>query len=152
LKDGTADCSAFVDVANPWIESNAGSDFDSSCAANFAAWKSKLDAGQTVEILIPIFDIACPTKSSGTDPCLASPYSKAFHIEAFAQISLRGWHLIGGGSTYYTPEASALKTSLGLKNSDTGLYGQFIKKVSIAEAATMGGPTTYGATGAGLSK
>lgn len=156
LEDGTANCSAFVDIANPWIASNSGNDFDSSCTANFTSWQSKLAAGQTVEILIPIFDIACPDKGgTGTDPCSASPFGKtgkAFHIEAFAQISLRGWNLIGGGSTYFTPEASALNTSLGLKNSDTGLFGRFIKKVSLEEAAAMGGPTTYGATGAALSK
>jgi Flp pilus assembly protein TadG len=152
LKDGASDCSVFVDVANPWIESNGGNDFDSSCTSNFTTWQSKLAAGQTVEILIPIFDIACDKKATGSDPCAASPYAKSFHIEAFAQISLRGWHLIGGGPTYYTSEASALKTSLGLGNDDTGLYGKFIKKVSLEEAATMGGPTTYGATGAALSK
>nr|WP_246224127.1 hypothetical protein [Pseudarthrobacter psychrotolerans] len=156
LNDPSSNCSAFVDVSSPWVQSSPGNDFDNSCTATFAGWQSKLAAGQTVEILIPIFDISCPDKGgSGTDPCSSSPYGsngKAFHIEAFAQISLRGWHLIGGGSTYYTADASALSTSLGLKNKDTGLFGKFIKKVSIAEAAVMNGPTTYGATGAGLSK
>lgn len=146
-------CTVFVDVANPWVASDNGGDFDSTCASTFQAWEAKLAAGQTVEILIPIFDIACP--GAGTVPCSASPFpknGKGYRIEAFAQISLRGWHLIGGGTTYYTSEASALKSSLRLKNSDTGLYGRFIKKVSLEQAAAMGGPATYGATGASLSK
>ena len=99
-------------------------------------------AGETVEVLIPIFDIACPEGDQGRatrarDP---SPYAKSFHIEAFAQISVRGWHFIGGGNTYYTPEASALSSSLDLKNPDTGLFGTFIKKVTLAEAAAHGWP------------
>jgi hypothetical protein len=144
-----------VDITNPWIASNSGNDFDASCSSVFSGWKAKLAAGQTVDALIPIFNIACPYKGSGTDPCSASPFGKngkAFRIEAFAQISVRGWHFTGGGDTYYTPEATALDSTLKLKNSDTGLFGTFIKKVSLEEAATMGGPTTYGATGAALSK
>lgn len=156
IDHGTTNCTVLVDITNPWVDADTGQDFDSTCSAIFAAWKAKLTAGQTVEILVPIFDIACPdTGGTGTDPCSASPYGKtgkAFRIEAFAQISLRGWHFSGGGDTYYTPEASALSSSLKLKNPDTGLFGRFIKKVSIAQAAVMGGPTTYGATGAGLSK
>ena len=155
LEHSSPACSVFVDVSNPWVKADTGQDFDSTCTAMFDAWETKLAAGQTVEILIPIFDIACPYKGSGTDPCSAAPggkNDKAFRIEAFAQISLRGWHFTGGGDTYYTPEASALSSSLGLKNPDTGLFGEFIKKVSLEQAATMGGPSTYGATGAGLSK
>jgi hypothetical protein len=41
---------------------------------------------------------------------------------------------------------------LKLGNSDTGLFGTFIKKVSLTEAATLGGPTTYGALGVQLTK
>ncbi|MEW1949356.1 pilus assembly protein TadG-related protein [Pseudarthrobacter sp902506025] len=153
---GTPDCSLYVAVAQPWIKSNNGNDFDDACATTFSKWQADLTAGKTVEVLLPIFDMACPDKGGkGIDPCTASPFGKngkAFHIEAFAQVSLRGWHLLGGGPTYYTTEASNLSATLKLKNSDTGLFGKFIKKVSLAEAAAMGGPTTYGATGAALSK
>jgi Flp pilus assembly protein TadG len=148
-------CTIKVDVNNPWVKAETGSDFDSTCDATFLKWKNKLVAGGTVEILVPIFDIACPAqglKKSDPDPCVPSPWDKAFRIEAFAQISIRGWHFIGGGPTYYTPEALALKTSLGLGNPDTGLFGKFVKKVTLAEAATLGGPSTYGSTGVQLSK
>lgn len=148
-------CTVRVDITNPWVGSDSGGDFDKSCSGTFLKWQNKLAAGETVEILIPIFDIACEGNAK-KDPtqCAPSPFSKSksFHIEAFAQISLRGWHLIGGGTTYYTPEASALSSSLKLKNSDTGLFGEFVKKVTLAEAAVMGGPETYGAIGVQLSK
>lgn len=146
-------CSVNVDVDDPWVEAGEGADFDKTCTATFAAWESKLKAGKPVEALIPIFDTYCPVKKgSGTDPCKAAPKGKFFKIEAFAQISLRGWHLTGGGPSYMTSDASALQKSLGLKNSDTGLFGTFIKKVSLTEAATLGGPTTYGALGVQLTE
>lgn len=152
LKDSSS-CTVHVDITDPWIQANEGNDFDSTCTATFSSWEAKLKAGKTVEVLIPIFDTACPLKKgTGTNPCSASPYSKSFKIEAFAQISIRGWQLTGGGTTYLTSEAAALSKSLKLKNSDTGLFGTFIKKVSLTEAATLGGPTTYGALGVQLTK
>ncbi|WP_227471548.1 Tad domain-containing protein [Paenarthrobacter sp. YJN-5] len=139
-------CNVRVDVTNPWIEARPGSSFDGSCSSTFTRWEAALKAGKSVDILVPIFDTACPDKGGkGVNPCAASPFGKSFRIEAFAQISLRGWHLTGGGTTYLTSEAAALKSSLKLKNSDTGLYGEFIKKVSLEDAAVMGGPDTYGA-------
>lgn len=156
LKHPAADpCNIRVDVNNPWVNSDTGQDFDSTCDSMFLRWKDKLIAGGTVEILIPIFDISCPVqglKKSDPDPCTPSPYSKSFRIEAFAQISIRGWHFTGGGSTYMTSEATVLKTSLGLGNSDTGIYGKFVKRVTLGEAATLGGPTTYGVKGVQLTK
>ncbi|MFJ4261140.1 pilus assembly protein TadG-related protein [Paenarthrobacter nicotinovorans] len=151
--DHSGQCTIHVDVSNPWIPSNQGNDFDSTCSATFASWEAKLKAGNPVEILIPIFNTYCPVKKgSGTNPCNSAPSGKAFKIEAFAQISLRGWHLNGGGPTYMSSDAAALQNSLKLGNSDTGLFGTFIKKVSLTEAATLGGPTTYGALGVQLTK
>lgn len=153
LKHPGTTCSIHIDVDSPWVEANEGNDFDSTCSSAFASWEAKLKAGKPVELLIPIFETACPVKKGmGTNPCASSPYKKSFKIEAFAQISLRGWHLTGGGPTYMTSDASALQKSLGLKNSDTGLFGTFIKKVSLTEAATLGGPTTYGALGVQLTE
>jgi Flp pilus assembly protein TadG len=146
-------CNIHIDVTDPWIESDEGSDFDKSCTSAFASWEAKLKAGKTVEVLVPIFSTYCPVKKgSGSDPCKAAPKGKFFKIEAFAQIALRGWHLTGGGPSFMTSDATALQKSLGLKNSDTGLFGTFIKKVSLTEAATLGGPTTYGALGVQLTK
>lgn len=146
-------CSVHVDVKSPWITSNEGSNFDKTCDSTFSAWETKLKAGKAVEILVPIFDTYCPVKKgTGTSPCNSAPSGKVFRIEAFAQISIRGWRLIGGGTTYMTSEAAALDKSLGLKNSDTGLFGTFIKKVSLTEAAELGGPTKYGALSVELTK
>ncbi len=153
LKHPGSTCNVHLDIDDPWIEANEGADFDSTCASAFASWEAKLKAGKPVQLLIPIFDTACPLKKGkGTNPCALSPYTKSFKIEAFAQISLRGWHLTGGGTDYMTSDAAALQSSLKLKNSDTGLYGTFIKKVSLTEAATLGGPTTYGALGVQLTE
>lgn len=138
-------CTATADVNNPWVGTNTGNSYDSDCAAAMNEWGAILaDPTKTVEILVPIFDNVRGTGSNAE-----------FHIEAFAQISLRGWNLKGGSKLpgdFMTAEATALSSSLKLKNSDNGVFGRFIKKVSLVEAATMGGPTTYGALGVQLSK
>ncbi|APX03145.1 TadE/TadG family type IV pilus assembly protein [Arthrobacter sp. QXT-31] len=167
IKDADGGCKVHIDVTNPWVEARTGNSFESDCDETVADWKVSLEAGKTVEVLIPIFDTACPEKTEGGEkgkgggkgtagggetegPCADSPFGKAFRIEAFAQISIQGWHLNGGGTSYLTPDAQELKESLDLKNSDEGLYGTFVKKVTLAEAATLGGPATYGATGVQL--
>lgn len=137
-------CSVTVNLADPWVGTNTGADYDSSCASFMNAWGAELtDPTKTVEILIPIFDDRRGTGANAE-----------FHIEAFAQISIRGWNL-GGGSTlpedFMTSEAQDLSDDLGLRESDNGIFGRFIKKVSLAEVLTLGGPTTYGGTGAKLS-
>lgn len=156
LLDPNANCSVRVDVNNPWVEAKPGNSPDGSCADMLNAWGTRLASGNTVEILIPIFDTACPDKGgTGSDPCTDSPYGKSFHIEAFAQISLRGWNLSGSNTLpwyYMTPDAKAIEKDLKLGGSDRGIFGEFIQKVTLAEAAVLGGPTTYGATGVHLTK
>jgi Putative Flp pilus-assembly TadE/G-like len=137
-------CSVTVNLADPWVGTDMGADYDSSCSSLMNAWGAELsDASKTVEILIPIFD---DRRGVGANA--------EFHIEAFAQISIRGWNL-GGGSTlpedFMTSEARDLSDVLGLRESDNGIFARFIKKVSLAEALTLGGPTTYGGMGAKLS-
>jgi Flp pilus assembly protein TadG len=137
--DHSGPCTVLITLASPDVGTDTANIFPTDCGAKLSGWKAALEAGKTVEVLVPIFDNA-PGHGS----------SAKFHIEAFAQISIRGWHFTGGG-TYYTPEASALSSSLGLTSSDTGLFGKFIKKVTLADAATVGGPATYGALGVQLS-
>jgi hypothetical protein len=139
------DCNVKVDVNNPWVGTNTGQDFDGDCGSVLTKWGGILaDPTKTVDILVPIFDDRRGTGSNAE-----------FHIEAFAQISLRGWNLSGGTKLpedFMTAEATTLSKSLKLKNSDNGIFGRFIKKVTLAEAATLGGPSTYGATGVQLTK
>ncbi|WP_457967809.1 Tad domain-containing protein [Arthrobacter sp. D1-29] len=143
--DSPGSCSAKVSITDPWVGTDTGQNYDADCATRMNEWGAILaDPSKTVEILVPIFDDRRGTGSNAE-----------FHIEAFAQISLRGWNLAGGTKLpedFMTPEATTLSKSLKLKNSDNGIFGRFIKKVSLAEAATLGGPTTYGATGAQLSQ
>lgn len=156
LQDPNSNCSLRVDVNNPWVEARPGNSPDGSCATMLNGWGARLDTGKTVEILIPIFDTACPDKGgTGVDPCADSPYGKSFRIEAFAQISLRGWNLSGSNALpwyYMTPDAKVLEKDLKLKGSDRGIFGEFIRKVNLTEAATLGGPTTYDALGVQLTK
>jgi hypothetical protein len=134
-----------VDITNPWVGTDTGSNYNSDCATIMNQWGAILaDPTRTVEILVPIFD---DRRGKGNNA--------EFHIEAFAQISLRGWNLSGGTKLpedFMTSEATTLSKSLKLKNSDNGIFGRFLKKVSLAEAASLNGPTTYGAPGVQLSQ
>jgi hypothetical protein len=143
--DTVGPCNVKVDITNPWVGTDTGSNYNSDCATIMNQWGAILaDPTRTVEILVPIFD---DRRGKGNNA--------EFHIEAFAQISLRGWNLSGGTKLpedFMTSEATTLSKSLKLKNSDNGIFGRFLKKVSLAEAATLGGPTTYGAPGVQLSQ
>lgn len=145
LDHAAGTCNVKVDITNPWVGTNTGQDFDGDCGPTLTKWGNILaDPTKTVEILVPIFD---NRRGTGTNA--------EFHIEAFAQISLRGWNLSGGSTLpqdFMTAEAKALSKSLKLKNSDNGIFGRFIKKVSLAEAAELGGSTKYGAPGVQLAK
>lgn len=143
--DTTGSCQVQVDVTNPWVGTDTGSDYNATCATVMNQWGAILaDSTKTVEILVPIFDDRRGTGNNAE-----------FHIEAFAQISLRGWNLAGGTKLpedFMTSEATVLSKSLKLKSSDNGMFGRFIRKVSLAEAATLDGPSTYGAPGVQLSQ
>ena len=145
-----AGCNVRVDLADPWVGTDTGHDYNQDCATKLNEWAAKLsDPTKTVDVLIPIFDNVRGTGNNAE-----------FHIEAFAQISLRGWHFGGSDKLpkhFMTDDATVLHDSLedppvNLKNSDTGIYGKFIKKVTLAEAAILGGPTTYGVKGVQLTK
>lgn len=143
-------CNASVSILNPWVGTNTGHNYDSDCADLLNQWGATLSKpGGKVDILIPIFD---DVRGVGANA--------EFHIEAFAQISLRGWNFGGGTKLpkdFMTADATVLHDQLvadkdiKLKNSDNGIYGEFIKKLSLAEVGTLGGPTTYGVQGAKLS-
>jgi hypothetical protein len=143
--DTTGSCQVQVDITNPWVGTDAGADYNAECASIMNQWGAILaDPTKTVEILVPIFDNRRGTGSNAE-----------FHIEAFAEISLRGWNLSGGNKLpedFMTSEATALSKKLKLKSSDNGMFGRFVRKVSLAEAAKLGGPNTYGAPGVQLSQ
>lgn len=131
-------CNLSVTATNTY-KSDSGNDVPADCKTKFSAFQKDLEADKTVEVLVPIFDEFTVT---GAD--------KVFRIEAFAQISLRGWRF-QHGSTYLTTEAKTLNNSMGLGSSDSGLFGRYVKKVTLAEAAVLGGPATYSALGIRLS-
>lgn len=150
LDHAAGTCNSTVSIATPWVGTNTGHDYDSDCATLLSEWGAELaKPGGKVDILIPIFD---DKRGVGANA--------EFHIEAFAQLSLRGWNFGGGTKLpkdFMTADATALHDKLvadkdiKLKNSDNGIYAEFIKKVSLAEVGTLGGPTTYGVQGAKLS-
>jgi hypothetical protein len=146
LDDPDANCSALVSIVadGGWVGSDSGNNFEPACAANFTAWGLALDANETVEILIPIF---ADYKGTGA--------TAEFKVFAFAAISLRGWDLKGGTKTpedYMTDDATALRKDLKLGGGDRGIYGEFVRMVSLEEAVALGGPDSYGVTGVKLTK
>lgn len=146
LDDPDADCSALVSIVTDagWVGSDTGNNFEPACATEFTNYGLALDAGETVEILVPIFEDYRGTGASAE-----------FKVFAFAAISLRGWDLKGGSKTpedYMTSKTTALHKKLKLGGSDRGIYGEFVRMVSLEEATALGGPTSYGTTGVTLTK
>jgi hypothetical protein len=146
LDDPNGDCSALVSIVTDggWVGSDSGNNFEPACATQFTNWGLALDVGEDVEILIPVFD---DYKGTGA--------TAEFKVFAFAAISLRGWDLKGGGKTpedYMTSETNALHKTLKLGGSDRGIYGEFVRMVSLEEATALGGPTSYGTTGVTLTE
>lgn len=130
-------CSLDIRVTTEYPGDNSNS-IPNDCKTQFDKFQAQLAAGIPVEVLVPIFD-----KKSGAGS------EHFFHVEAFAQISLRGWRF--PDSTYLTPDAQALSNSLNHNHSHAGLYAKYVKKISLAEAAVLGGPATYQALGIRLS-
>lgn len=142
----TDDCSALVSIVTNggWVGSDSGTNFTPACANDFTKWSVALEADETVEILIPIFD---DYKGVGENA--------EYKVFAFAAISLLGWDLKGGKKTpevYMTSDATDLHSLLKLGENDRGIYGEFVRMVSLDEAAALGGPKTYGVTGVKLTK
>lgn len=145
LVDGpVADCSVHVDIYNPWVDSRPGNSYETACADTMSAWwntKNKTPPGE-VKILVPIFDDNDPKRGAHGQ----------YHIQAFAELSIDSWHLSGTSTnnhepeTYLTSNARALSATLKLANSDLGLFGRFVRTVSLEEAAQLGGPTIYGSS------
>ncbi|MDE8667140.1 Tad domain-containing protein [Pseudarthrobacter sp. H3Y2-7] len=145
LVDPLAKCSVYVDTKNPWVDSRPGAAYESPCTDTMLAWwaaKNKTPS-EEVKILVPIFDDNDPKRGKHGQ----------FHIQAFAELSIDSWHLSGTSKTNHPPEtyltsaAKDLSTKLGLKNSDLGLFGRFVRAVSLDEAAKLDGSTIYGSTG-----
>lgn len=123
-----ANCRLTISIKKSYKSDNS-SDVPADCTAKFSDFRALLEAGKPVDVLVPIFESVIVTKAKDTE----------FYIEAFALVSLQGWHFQGG--SYFTPKAKALHDSLGPAH--WGLYGTYVKKVSAAEAAVLGGPATY---------
>lgn len=134
-------CSLSINLATRSYGSDTGSNVPSDCWDKFNQFESALGAGKSVEVLIPIYDSISGNGKNAT-----------FQVEAFAMISLRGWKFGVNGREYMPPDAQQLSTSMNLRPTDTGFFGKYIRKVSWAEAAVLGGPATYGALGVRLSK
>lgn len=136
-------CEVYVDLANPWMQSNTGNSPESGCNSILQGWKDKLVAGQKVVALLPVFD----------NDNNAGGSNGKFHLKAFAAIDLLGWDLANQDPFHYMPPAAqAYKDAGGWKNSDLGIVGTFIRYVALDEAFEVGGPTTYGGTVVQLTK
>lgn len=138
VQDGA--CTLTVSLATRTYQSDPGVNVPTDCNQKFSEFEKDLAAGKTVDVLVPVFDYV---SGKGKDA--------VFYIEAFAQISLRGWHFGVNGRHYLTPDAQVKYDSMGLKGTDAGLFGKYVKKISWADAAALGGPRIYGAGGVRLS-
>lgn len=131
-------CGVVIDPSSPWIGSDTGSNVKSGCAAKLDDWKARLQSGERVIELIPIFD---DTNGEGGN-------NGEFRMHAFAAFEIRGWHF-NAGNDFMLADAQALFTSY--KNSDRGFIGRFVEYVSLDSAFQIK-PLPGGGYGANVVK
>ncbi|WP_458115441.1 Tad domain-containing protein [Arthrobacter sp. D2-10] len=132
-------CGVVIDPSSPWIGSDTGSGIKTGCAAKLDAWKSRLQKGERVIELIPIFD---DTNGEGGN-------NGEFRMHAFAAFEIRGWHF-NAGNDFMLPDAQTLFNSK-YKNSDRGFVGRFVEYVSLDSSFEIK-PMPEGGYGANVVK
>lgn len=129
-------CGVVIDPSSPWVESDTGSGIKTGCSAKLDAWKARMQSGERVIELIPIFD---DTNGEGGN-------NGEFRMNSFAAFEIRGWHF-NAGNDYMLPDAEALFDANNYQNSDRGFIGRFVEYVSLDSSFQLSPTATgYGAT------
>lgn len=128
-------CGAVIDPDNPWMGSSTGNDIKTDCPARLAEWKTRLESGERVIELLPVFDDKGDTGSHGQ-----------LRIHAFAAFDVRGWSFPGAGNQFLMPDAGTYYNDNKLNSSNRGFIGTFVKYVSVDSSYDVApGTSPYGA-------
>ncbi|MFC9332673.1 pilus assembly protein TadG-related protein [Arthrobacter sp. NPDC057009] len=131
-------CGSSVDLLTSVSYSNTGNDAPSNCTSTVQDWQASILDGKDVVVLLPVFDRASETGSSGT-----------YHLTSFAAFKVRGWKLASGNGTNASLIFRNTRADVGdlaCTGDCRGIIGSFIKYVSLADGYTLGPVSPYGAT------
>lgn len=133
-------CGSSIDLSTNVSYSNTGNDAPSNCTSTVQAWQASILAGKDVIVLLPVFDQASETGSSGN-----------YHLTSFVAFKVRGWKLASGNGT--NAALTFRNTKADLDNNASmactgdcrGIIGSFVNYVSLADGYTLGPVSSNGA-------
>jgi Flp pilus assembly protein TadG len=132
-------CGSSIDLSTSVSYSNTGNDAPSNCTSTVQDWQRSILAGKDVVVLLPVFDQASESGSSGL-----------YHLTSFVAFKVRGWKLASGNGTNASLTFRNAKADVGDALACTGdcrgIIGSFVKYVSLADGYTLGPVSPYGAT------
>lgn len=132
-------CGSSVDLSTSVSYSNTGNDAPSNCTSTVQDWQTSILAGKEVIVLLPVFDRASETGSSGQ-----------YHLTSFAAFKVKGWKLASGNGTnasfIFRNTKADVGDSLACTGDCRGIIGSFVKYVSLADGYTLGPVSPNGAT------
>lgn len=128
-------CGTVIDPEDPWVGSSTGNDVKTDCPARLNEWRIRLENGERVIELLPVFDDKRATGSHGE-----------LRIHAFAAFDVRGWSFPGATNEFLMPDAVAYYKNNKLNSSHRGFIGTFVKYVSVDSTYDVApGTSPYGA-------
>jgi Flp pilus assembly protein TadG len=134
-------CGSSIDLSTSVSYSNTGNDAPSNCTSTVQGWQASILAGKDVVVLLPVFDQASETGTSGQ-----------YHLTSFVAFKVKGWKLASGNGTNASLTFRNTKAELGnnaaldCTGDCRGIIGSFVNYVSLADGYTLGPVSPYGAT------
>ncbi|MHA7239877.1 pilus assembly protein TadG-related protein [Arthrobacter sp. TMS1-12-1] len=137
LPQSPGQCGAFIDITVQIAGSDTGNDGPSNCNTVLNSWAADLTAGETVTLLLPVFDRVTGTGSGAQ-----------YHLVYFAAYDVKGWAFSGNNSLPMTFRSSVTDGGVTqtCNGSCRGIIGKFVKYVSLADGYTLGPVTNGGVT------
>jgi hypothetical protein len=133
-------CGSSIDLNTSVSYSNTGNDAPSNCIATVQDWQKSILAGKDVIVLLPVFDQASDTGSSGF-----------YHLTSFVAFKVKGWKLASGNGTnasliFRNTKADLGSDGLACTGDCRGIIGSFVNYVSLADGYELGPVSPHGAT------
>lgn len=121
----------------PFIpNSNPGNNVSGECQDVLEGWAEKLESGQNVIALLPVFTEYAGGGSTAT-----------YTITGFAAYDVKGWHLKQNTNKYpeeYNPTVTIDGVTVSCTGKCIGIIGKFVRHVELGEAYELGLADDYG--------
>ncbi|CAH0163835.1 hypothetical protein SRABI26_01019 [Arthrobacter sp. Bi26] len=135
IVQSSGQCGGIVNLAVNQSGSATGNDGPSNCDAVLNKWASDLAAGNTVTVLLPVYQDVSGTGSGAS-----------YKLLAFAAFSVQGWAFSGADKLPMVYRNTSSDKNLDCKGNCRGIIGKFVNYVSLSDGYKLGPVSPYGAT------